>query len=196
MKTHTTGQSEQEFAAFIGIDWADTKHDICLQAAESSQREFSVLPHRPKEIDEWAGSLRRRFHGNRVAVCIETSRGALVYALQKYDFIVLFPINPATLAKYRQAFKPSRAKADPTDAQIALEILLGHRDKLKALQPQSPAVRELAMLLEERRQVVDDQRRIINRLISNLKHYYPLAHDWFEDKGTILFCDFLTRWPT
>ena len=50
MKTHTTGQSEQEFAAFIGIDWADTKHDICLQAAESSQREFTVLPHRPKDV--------------------------------------------------------------------------------------------------------------------------------------------------
>lgn len=196
MKTHTTEHFEQEFAAFIGIDWADTKHDICLQAAESKQREFTVLPHRPKDIDEWAGSLRRRFHSRQVAICIETSRGALVYALQKYDFIVLFPINPATLAKYRQAFKPSRAKDDPTDAQIALEILLGHRDKLKALQPQSPAVRELAMLLEERRQVVDDQRRIINRLISNLKHYYPLAHDWFEDKGTILFCDFMTRWPT
>ncbi len=52
------------------------------------------------------------------------------------------------------------------------------------------------MLLEERRQVVDDQRRIINRLISNLKHYYLLVHDWFEDKGTILFSDFLTRWST
>lgn len=86
-----------------------------------------------------------------MAVCIETSRGALVYALQKYDFVVLLPINPATLAKYRQAFKPSRAKADPTDAQVALEIILGHRDKLKGFQPQSPAVRELAMLLEERR---------------------------------------------
>ena len=68
MMTHTTEHSEQEFAAYIGIDWADTKHDICLQAAESSQREFAVLPHRPRDIDEWAGSLRRRFHGRRVAV--------------------------------------------------------------------------------------------------------------------------------
>jgi hypothetical protein len=42
-----------------------------------------------------------------------------VYALQKYDFIVLFPINPATLARYRQAFKPSGAKDDPTDAELA-----------------------------------------------------------------------------
>lgn len=73
---------------------------------------------------------------------------------------------------------------------------MGHRDKLKALRPQSAAIRTLVLLLEERRQVVDDQRRITNRLISNLKHYYPLAHEWFEEKATVLFCDFLTRWLT
>lgn len=154
MNSQSAAQSESEFAAFIGIDWADTKHDICLQAADSTLREFAVLPHRPADIDDWVTSLRQRFHGKPVAICIETSRGALVYALQKYDFLVLFPINPATLAKYRQAFKPSRAKADPTDAQIALEILMSHRDKLKPLRPQSPAIRALTLLLEERRQIV------------------------------------------
>ena len=35
-----------EFAAFIGIDWADAKHDICLQVANTGKREFAVLPHR------------------------------------------------------------------------------------------------------------------------------------------------------
>ena len=24
--------NEEQFAAFIGIDWADAKHDLCLQA--------------------------------------------------------------------------------------------------------------------------------------------------------------------
>ncbi|HQS60068.1 MAG: hypothetical protein B7X12_05595 [Halothiobacillus sp. 20-53-49] len=136
MKSQLTLQSDGEFAAFIGIDWADTKHDICLQAADGVQREFAVLPHRPADIDDWVVTLRHRFHGRPVAICNETSRGALVYALQKYDFLVLFPINPATLAKYRQAFKPSRAKSDTTDVQIALEIFMNHRDKLKPLRPQ------------------------------------------------------------
>ncbi|NMQ30359.1 IS110 family transposase, partial [Candidatus Accumulibacter phosphatis] len=127
-----TPEPNPEFAAFIGIDWADAKHDICLQAAGSRQREFAVLSHRPDAIDEWAAALRQRFHGQAVAVCLEIARGPLVYALQKHDFFVLFPVNPATLAKYRQAFQPSHAKADPADAQIALalEILLCHRDKL------------------------------------------------------------------
>jgi hypothetical protein len=28
-----TPLSNQQFTAYVGIDWADTKHDICLQAA-------------------------------------------------------------------------------------------------------------------------------------------------------------------
>jgi hypothetical protein len=31
------------FAAAVGLDWADRKHDICLQVAGSNEREFSVL---------------------------------------------------------------------------------------------------------------------------------------------------------
>ena len=58
-----TPKSNPEFAAFIGIDWADAKHDICLQAAGSSKREFAVLSHRPDAIDEWAATLRQRFSG-------------------------------------------------------------------------------------------------------------------------------------
>ena len=43
-----------EFAAFVGIDWADRKHDVCVQAAGSAKRELSVLPHRPESIAQWA----------------------------------------------------------------------------------------------------------------------------------------------
>jgi transposase len=98
-----------------------------------------------------------------------------VYALQKYDFIVLFPINPTTLARYREAFKPSYAKDDPTDAEHALELLLRHRDKLKRLAPQSAEMRTLICLVEQRRRLVGDLVRFTNRLGDALKQYYPQA---------------------
>jgi hypothetical protein len=47
---------------------------------------------------------------------LELAKGPVVYALQKYEFLVLFPINPALLAKYREAFKPIQVKDDSTDA--------------------------------------------------------------------------------
>jgi len=189
-------QAPEAFAAFIGLDWADAKHDICLQAAGAERREFLVLEHRPEAIDAWVQTLRTRFHGEPVAVCRELNKGPIVSALRQYDFLVLFPVNPFTLAKYREAFTPSRAKDDPTDAELQVELLLKHRDKLTPLTPQSPTMRALAQLVEHRRRLVGDKVRCTNRLTSALKNYFPHVLQWFQDKDTGIFCDFLSRWPT
>jgi transposase len=186
----------QAFAAFVGLDWADATHDGCLQAAGSRKREGFRLEHTPEAIDAWVSMLRTRFNGQPVAICLELDKGPLVSALRQYDFLVLFPINPLTLARYREAFTPSRAKDDPTDAELQLELLLTHPDKLQPLTPQSPTMRALAQLVEHRRCVVGDKVRITNRLTSTLKNYFPHVLQWFQDKDTTLFCDFLSRWPT
>src|SRR3989454_1875918 len=191
-----TQNAPDTFAAFVGIDWADAKHDVCLQAAGSTKRECFQLTHTPEAIDAWVSTLRTRFNGHPIAVCLELNKGPLVSALRKYDFLVLFPINPITVARYREAFTPSRAKDDPTDAALQLELLCTHRDKLQPLTPQSPTMRALEQLVEHRRRVVGDKVRLTNRLTSTLKNYFPHALQWFQDKDTLLFCDFLSRWPT
>ena len=183
------------FTAFVGIDWADRKHDFCLQATGSDHREFGTLDHSPEAIAKWAYSLRDRF-GDPIAICLELAKGPLVYALQRYDFLVLFPVHPSTLAKYREAFVPSRAKDDPTDAEMALDILLRHPDKLHPIKLQSAAMRALPTLVEERRCLINDVTGITNRMTSTLKQYCPQVLDWFEDRDTMIFCDSLSRWPT
>jgi hypothetical protein len=137
-----------EFVAFIGLDWADTKHDICLQVAGSDKREFQVLEHRPAVIDAWATDLLQRLQGRPIAMALELNKGPIVEALRTYDGLVLFHINPMMLARYREAFTPSRAKDDPTDAELQLDLLLRHRDKLKPLAPQSPEMRALSRAIQ------------------------------------------------
>src|SRR5499427_3679775 len=195
-RTPMKSQAPAAFAAFVGLDWADAKHDVCLQAAGTEQREFLSLEYSPEEINVWVQSLRTRFHGQPVAVCLELHKGPIVSALRAYDFLVLFPVNPLTVAKYREAFTPSRAKDDPTDAELQVELLLKHRDKLSPLVPQSPEMRALAQLVEHRRRLVGDKVRLTNRLTSALKNYFPHVLQWFQDKDTAIFCDFLSHWPT
>ena len=183
------------FTAYVGIDWANSKHDVCIQSADGGKREFDVILHQVEQIDEWAHALHRRF-GSPIAVAVELCKGPIVSALQKYDFFVIFPVNPTTLAKYREAFTPSRAKDDPTDAELAVDLILRHPERFRPLQPQSVAMRTLATLVEQRRRLVGDKTRLTNRLRVALKQYYPQALDWFEQLDTPLFCDFLARWPT
>ena len=187
--------NESEYVAFVGIDWSDTKHDVCIQEANSERREFAVIPHQVERIDEWARSLQQRF-GSPIAVAVELAKGPIVYALQKYDFLVIYPVNPSTLAKYREAFQPSRAKDDPTDAELAVDLILRHPERFKPLRPQSMEIRTLATLVEQRRHLIDDKTRITNRLRDALKQYYPQTLGWFDHIDTALFCDFLARWPT
>jgi transposase len=186
---------DNSYTAYIGIDWADSKHDIYIQSAESDQREFSQISHQAEKIEEWAHSLYQRF-GGKIAIAVELSKGPIVYALQKYDFFVIHPVNPTTLAKYRKAFNPSGAKDDPTDAELALDLILRYPDRFQPLNPQSVEMRKLAFLVEQRRNLVNDKSRTTNRLRNTLKQYYPLALEWFDRVDTLLFCDFISRWPT
>jgi hypothetical protein len=105
-----------------------------------------------------------------VAICLALHQGPLVFARRTYDFLVLFPSNPLTLARDREAFTPSRANDDPTDAPLQLAGLRTHRDKLTPLKPQRPTRRALEQLVAHRRRVVGDKVRMTNRLTNALKH--------------------------
>lgn len=185
-----------EFAALIGIDWGDRKHDICLVPADSDEVEHLVLEHRPGAIDAWARSLARRFGGKPLAVCLECDKGPIVSALLEHDIFVLFPVNPLALSRYRKAFAVSGAKDDPTDAKLVLDLLRRHPEKLAPLCLERTEVRALRRLVEDRRALVDDRTRITNRLTHALKAYFPQVVRWFRDKETEVFSAFLERWPT
>src|SRR5258708_14721015 len=146
------GQQQQEFGAYIGLDWADRTHVISLRGTDSGKVEHYELVHKPEALVEWVSGLQRRFPGQRVAVALEQARGAVVHALMGYDFLVLYPVNPKTLAKYREAFSPSGAKDDPTDADLPLQLETLHRDKLRAWLPDDELTRTITLLVEYRRE--------------------------------------------
>src|SRR5580700_3959034 len=165
----------QPFAATVGWDWADKKHDLWLCPANQSKPEHLILAQTPEALHEWVAQLRQRFPGQPVAICLETSRGPALSALLAYDFIVLFPINPKALKSYRAAFSVSGAKDDRSDAMLLEEYVRFHRDKLHALEPDTELTRKLGGLTENRRRLVDERTRLVNQLHSLLKTYYPLA---------------------
>ncbi len=167
------------FTAYVGIDWADAKHDICVRSADGEVVEFDCISSRPEAIAAWAQSLYGRF-GGPIAVAVELTKGPIISALGRYDFIVLFPVNPLMLARYREAFTPSRAKDDPTDAELAVDLITRHPERFEPLKSQSVEMRKLMALVEHRYKVLCDQRRMVNRLSHALKRYYPQVLEWFS----------------
>ena len=187
----------EEYAALIGLDWAAEKHDVCLWDAATGKSRHRVIEHTPEALAEWLAELQGCYPGQRLAVCLEQSRGALMYALMGHAFLDLYPINPVTLARYREAFAPSRAKDDPGDARLLSEILRLHRDKLAVWKPDDEQTRTLGFLNEERRKAVNLRTKLVLRLQAALKLYFPQALAWLgADLGTPMACDWLLKWPT
>jgi transposase len=187
---------EPQFAAFVGLDWADQKHAWCLQAAGATQRENGEVEHTPETVEAWVGQLCRRFGNRPIAVAVEQVKGALVFMLSKYELLHLFPVPPAMSASMRDALYPSGAKDDPRDAELLLDLLLKHRDKLRRLAPDSEATRRVQNLVEERRNLVDEKTAQTNRLTNHLKIYFPQMLGWFDRLDTEMVCALLEHWPT
>lgn len=187
---------QPELAAYIGLDWADDSHAVCLRVAATNQiRNFSV-EQKPEKLHEWVASLREEFGGRKVGIAIEKSRGGLIYALMGYDFLILYPINPKALAKYRESACVSGAKDDPSDAALLMDLITHHRERYRAWMPDTPETRTIQLLSEYRRRVVNDQTALTNRLEAVLKGYFPQALECAGALSTVQACDFLTKWPS
>jgi transposase len=185
-----------DFAAFVGIDWAERKHVIALQDVKSNRIEIGEIEHTPEAVDAWAMELARRFDERPIAIALEQIRGSLVFMLTKYKHLVIFPVHPATLANYRKSFRPSGAKGDPHDAGLLLDLLTRHREKLRRIDPDTTETRTLRFLVEERRKLVNERIRFSQRLNSHLKLYFPQVLNWFCDISSQIAEYFLERWPT
>ena len=183
-------------AAYVGLDWADRAHAVCLQAADSTTYERSVLPQQPEDLATWALALRVRFGGRPIGLCLEQSRGPVVYALSAYPWLVLYPVNPKSLAAYRLTFRPSRSKDDPSDAEWLCDLLRKHPEQLHPWQAEDVATRTLRGLLEQRDKLVDDRTRLSHRLRAALKLVFPQALDWAGPVTRPVSWAFLLQWPS
>ncbi|MBV8375374.1 MAG: transposase, partial [Verrucomicrobia bacterium] len=121
-----------QVAGFVGIDWADQKHDVVLRSVgDPAKSEHQVIKSEINALNDWIAQMHERFGAKgKVLVCLEQSRGALIYHLMAYELFELYPINPSQLANYRKAFFSSGAKDDRPDADLLSELVMCHRDRL------------------------------------------------------------------
>ena len=191
-KDNTSLQSSP--AAWIGLDWGDKEHAFALQDV-AGKSETGTLTHSAENLHGWLKTLGERYGARPIALAIEASRGAVIHALLEYPWLMVYPINPITSARYRSAFTPSGAKDDLPDARVLLELVRDHAAKLRVLESQDPATVKLAGLVEARRKLVDRRTQVILQVQSLLKSYYPQALQVAGDLKTDVALAFLNRWP-
>jgi hypothetical protein len=182
------------YAAFVGVDWADQQHEVCELSPMGQQT--ATIPQRVEAIGQWIQQLRQQYGEGPIAIALEQRRGALIYALMQYENLVLFPINPKQLARYREARSPSGAKDDPGDAALLAEFVRNYHQQLRAMRPEEPRTRELARLCEMRRRLVNQRTKCVQQLADALKQYFPLALELVGPLKGQRALALLARWPS
>ncbi len=191
---NTDGNMTPTPVAWIGLDWGHKTHAFVLQGP-SGPTEEGTLNTSSESLHTWMRGLEKRFGGQPVALGVEAKCGAVVNVLLQYPWLILYPINPLTSARYRQAFTPSGASDDLPDARVLLELVRDHATKLRAMEPEDAATTKLTGLVEIRRDLVDRRTQVLNQITSLLRGFYPQALELVGDLDTDLAVDFLSRWP-
>jgi transposase len=178
--------------AWIGLDWGDRRHAFALQD-RSGHKTSANLEHSPERLHQWLKELGQKYRS--VSLAVEGTPAPIMAVLVQYHWLTIYSINPVSSDRFRKAFTPSGAKDDLPDAQLLLDMVRAHTDKLRAWQAPDAQTQKLDHLVQARRELVDRRTKTLQRLTSLLKGYYPQALSLLSDLNTAMALEFLRRWP-
>lgn len=196
MSNDDNSQSQESWAAIIGLDWGHKEHTWCLRPVLGAE-ETGVTSARSNQLHAWLGGLQARFQGRPVGLALEAPCPELVAALRAYSWLRIYPVHAATSARFRRAFRPSGAKDDPPDSRTLADLLGGHRDKLRPLSPSAATnTRQLDAYNKLRRQLIDQRTQASLRLREALRCSFPQALELLPGElWRPMALEFLKRWP-
>jgi transposase len=181
---------------YIGVDWADQEHAVWVEDETGTRVDRRTVAATPTALADWGRWLAEQQRaGQALWAAIERPDGRVVDFLLDHG-VVVYPINPRTLAAARDRFRVSGAKSDPFDAQVLAGFLRTDHGHLDPLQPSSPAAQELKLLTRDYHRQVRQQTRLLNQLTVTLKAYYPRALELLGDLKTAFARAFLRAYPT
>jgi transposase len=162
------------FSLFVGIDWAEKKHDFCAISPDGRPVGHGTIPHTAAGFASLAAKLLQwsRNDPAGVAVATETPRGPVVDACLHYGFAV-FALNPKQLDRFRDRFSPSGSKNDQLDARVLADSLRTDTHLFRAVQPDDERTLRLRGLTVISEDLRHQERRLANRLRDLLVHTRP-----------------------
>ena len=95
----------------VGIDWSDKTHVACIYQVDTGHFDIEEVSQKPELFHAWIDKLIDTYNQYEILVCLEQGKGSVLSALMVHsEHIACYPINPKSLARYREALYPSRSK--------------------------------------------------------------------------------------
>jgi hypothetical protein len=167
---------------FVGVDWADTHHEVCVIDPDGHVLGRRRIPDSLAGVGELHALVAQASLEDEdppeVVVGIEKDRGLIVTALVASGYHV-FAINPMAAARYRDRHHVSGAKSDPGDAKMLADLVRTDRQNHRSVAGDSTLAEAVRVLARAHQNAIWSRQRQVNTLRSALKDYYPGALEAF-----------------
>jgi len=181
---------------YVGIDWACDHHNIFIADESGAKIDSFRIPHSPKGMALLRDKLRNLLTPKeQILIAIETPRNLLVEFLLNEGYTI-YPINPKSVDRYRDRYRPSGARDDSFDAMVLANITRTDRDQFRAILPNSALARELKILTQDEQHLIHLKTRLVNQIQACLKDYWPTALELFSVIDQQVTLDFLSKYSS
>ena len=173
--------------ATCGIDWAQDHHDIAIVDTDGQLLAKRRIPESIAGFTELTAMLAEAGDNpnDPIPVAIETPRGLLVAVLRASGRPV-YPINPMSVARYRERTSMSGKKSDHGDAVTLANILRTDADQHRRLPADTELAQSITVLARAHQDATWRRTRASNELRSLLREYFPgFLHTFADRPGAI-----------
>jgi transposase len=181
---------------FVGIDWAEAHHDVCVLDGDGAVLAKGRVPDSMEGVGRLHAIVAEHAEEPAdVLVGIETDRGLLVGALVAAGYSV-YAVNPFAASRYRERHATSGAKSDPGDAKVLADLVRTDRHNHRQVAGDSELAEAVKVLARAHQSLIWTRQRQVNALRSALREYYPGALRALPELGTVEACAVLGLAPT
>lgn len=160
---------------FVGIDWAEAHHDVCVLDHEGRVLAKGRVPDGVEGIGRLHAMVAEHAEEpTEVFVGIEIDRGLLVTSLVAAGYRI-YAINPFAVSRYRDRHATSGAKSDPGDAKVLADLVRTDRLNHREVAGDTDLAEAIKVLTRAHQSLVWTRQRQVNQLRSTLREFYPGA---------------------
>jgi len=182
---------------FVGIDWAEAHHEVCILDQEGGVLAKGRIPDGIEGIGRLHEMVATHAEEpSEAAIGIEIDRGLLVGALVETGYRV-YAVNPFAVSRYRDRHAISRAKSDPGDAKVLADLVRTDRHNHREVAGDSELAEAIKVLARAHQSLVWTRQRQVSQLRSTLREFYPGALEALKgDLSSHEACSILGMAPT
>lgn len=160
---------------FVGIDWSETHHGVCVIDVEGRVLTKGRVPEGVDGVARLHEMVSvHAVDPSEVVVGIEIDRGLLVGALVAAGYAV-HAVNPLSVDRYRDRHRVSGAKSDPGDARVLADLVRTDRHLHRLVAGDTELAEGVKVLARAHQGLIWSRQRHLNQLRSALREFYPAA---------------------